>query len=99
MTLAVGAAGVSANGSNELRLRLNAVRPELTRLIDGHRPCLLISPNCTTLIRGFASGYKYNKRANDNGPAYDPEPCRNDYSHPFDGLQYVVLGHRGGQLL
>lgn len=96
MTLALGVpVGVPANGSNELGLRLSAVRQELTRMIDGHRPRLLISPNCKVLTRGFASGYKYKKRANDSGPAYDPEPSKNEYSHPHDGLQYLVLGYRG----
>ncbi|SFT67067.1 hypothetical protein SAMN05444141_102665 [Pseudovibrio denitrificans] len=86
---------IPANGSNELGLRLAAVRAELTKLIDGHAPRLLISRHCKKLNRGFASGYKYKKRPKDAGPAYDPEPSKNEYSHPHDALQYLVLGYRG----
>ncbi|WP_321337921.1 hypothetical protein [Breoghania sp.] len=86
---------VPANGSNELGLRLGSVRAELTHFIDGHIPRLIVSPHLRTLIRGFASGYKYRKRPNDAGPKYDPEPAKNEYSHPHDALQYLVLGYRG----
>lgn len=88
---------IPANGSNELGLRIGAVEGELTKMIDGETPRILISKNCPILIRGFMSGYRYKKVKGQEG-LYSLTPDKqNEYSHPHDGLQYLVLGYRGRQ--
>ena len=87
---------IPANGSNELGLRLGAVEQELTHFIDGHTPRLLISPHCKILNRGFMSGYRF-KKLSVGSEKFSLQPEKNDYSHPHDGLQYLVLGYRGRQ--
>lgn len=86
---------VPAGGSNELGLRLSAVRAELTGLIDGRTPRYLVSRRCRVLIRGFASGYRYRRRPATASTDYEPAPEKNAYSHPHDANQYLILGHRG----
>jgi len=85
-----------AGGSNELGLRLDAVRRELRSTLDGRRPRLIYCPkHCPMLIRGFASKYRYRKRAAGAATDYEIVPEKNEYSHPHDGNQYVILGYRG----
>ncbi|SNY93515.1 hypothetical protein SAMN04515647_3814 [Cohaesibacter sp. ES.047] len=85
---------IPANGSNELGLRLGAVEGELTKFIDGQSPRLLVSPHCRILIRGFMSGYRF-KKLSTGSEKFALQPDKNEYSHPHDGLQYLVLGYRG----
>jgi hypothetical protein len=80
-------------GSNEIALRLDAVKREL--MTDGTTPNMLISPVCKLLIRGFASKYRYKKRPLGASTTYEPVPDKNDASHPHDALQYLVGGIRG----
>ncbi|PLW77884.1 hypothetical protein [Cohaesibacter celericrescens] len=87
---------IPANGSNELGLRLGSVEGELTKFIDGQTPRLLVSPHCKILIRGFMSGYRF-KKLSTGGDKFALQPDKNEYSHPHDGLQYLVLGYRGRQ--
>lgn len=89
---------IPAGGSNELGLRLDAVRHELVTTIDGHRPRMIVSrKGCPMIVRGFASAYRYRKRPDGAPSQWEPTPEKNKYSHPHDALQYVVLGHRGRQ--
>ena len=87
---------IPANGSNELGLRLGAVENELTSFIDGETPRLLVSPHLKIVIRGFMSGYRY-KKMSQGSEKFALQPDKNEYSHPHDGLQYLVLGYRGRQ--
>jgi hypothetical protein len=82
------------DGSNEIALRTDAVKAELKT--DGQRPNMLIDrAGCPKLIRGFASGYRYKRKPDSASTEYDAVPEKNDYSHPHDGLQYLVGGYRG----
>ncbi|WP_022729765.1 hypothetical protein [Fodinicurvata sediminis] len=83
----------AAPGGNALSLRLEAVRDPLNRLIDG-APGLLISPDCLMIRKGFNSGYRYRRMAGGSG-RYDDKPEKNEYSHPHDALQNLLLG--GGE--
>ncbi|WP_336800493.1 hypothetical protein [Kaistia sp. MMO-174] len=79
------------DGSNEISLRTDAVKAELKT--DGKDPNMLISPTgCPILVRGFASGYKFAKRTDGQ---FEATPAKNAFSHPHDGLQYLVGGVRG----
>jgi hypothetical protein len=86
---------IPGNGSNELGLRLDAVRHPLVFLPDGRTPGLIVSPNCKILIRGFASGYRYQKQHTGMGEKFSERPDKNEYSHVHDALQYLMLGWRG----
>lgn len=72
--------------TNSPIIRIDAVSGCLTRLIDGN-PGIKISSACKRLRRGFLSGYFLK----------DSSPCKNEFSHPHDALQYLLLG--GGEYL
>ena len=81
--------------SNSPLLRQEAVRVPLTRLIDGHKPGLIVSPRCRVIRKGFNSGYRY-RRMQVPGPArFEDKPEKNMYSHPLEALEYGLLG--GGE--
>jgi hypothetical protein len=81
--------------TNKLTPRLDAVRGPLTRSIDGDTPAFLLSPRCKILRKGFNSTYRYRKIVLAGESRYNPEPEKNEASHPHDGLQYLMLG--GGE--
>ena len=66
----------------------------LNRLIDGS-PGLQISPHCGMLRKGFTGGYHFKSARSGNGATYSETPNKNQYSHPHDALQYLLLG--GGE--
>ena len=63
--------------------RQQAVEQALERY-DG----LLLDPSCTRLINGFIGGYHHAEVGRTG--IYQEEPVKNRYSHPHDGLQYLV---------
>lgn len=81
--------------TNELDPRLSAVRDELTYMIDGDTPALLVSPRCKMIRKGFASHYRFKKERVGNTERTSDKPEKNDYSHPHDALQYALLGKKG----
>ena len=79
--------------SNAPPIRWEAVRHSLVLSID-RAPAFLLSPNCTALREGFNSGYRFRKLniigAEDR---YNTEAAdKNEFSHPHDALQYLMLG-------
>lgn len=82
-------------GNNEFALRKEVVVNALNRLIDGDAG-LLVSPSCPVLRKGFNGGYHYRLiRSGTTGMGYHETPAKNEYSHPHDALQYLLLG--GGE--
>lgn len=81
--------------TNEFNARADAVTDELTYMLDGQSPGLLLDgKNCPMLRKGFASHYMF--PLNQAGDAQsDKRPVKNEFSHVHDGLQYVLLGHKG----
>lgn len=79
--------------TNLIEPRLQAVEDYLCRLNDVGAS-YLIDPGCTTLIRGFKSGYRYN--VTNKGQQADV-PEKNEYSHPHDANQYLCLAFQGEQ--
>lgn len=78
--------------SNAITPRLDTVKMVLSRLIDG-RPGFSLSPRCMTLRRGFNSGYRFRRQANLNANVIiGDSPEKNEYSHPHDALQYLLMG-------
>lgn len=80
--------------TNDPELRQEAVKGALNRMIDG-RPGLVISPTCSKLRKGFASGYHFKFVRTSNGAQMHEQPAKNDYSHVHDATQYLFLG--GGE--
>lgn len=81
--------------SNEWTMRREVVVSALNRMVDG-RPGFLLSPRCRVLRKGFSGGYHYRPiRASVTGRSYDDKPVKNEFSHPHDALQYLLLG--GGE--
>ena len=80
--------------AQEIDLRLTAVKDELTHIIDGSTPALLVSgPGCPMLRKGFASHYMFEKRPQEKSQAL--VPLKNLWSNPQDALQYQILGEKG----
>jgi|DEB0MinimDraft_6_1074348.scaffolds.fasta_scaffold09358_2 hypothetical protein len=92
-------AGIPAQpaNSNDPVLRIDAVHGPLQRLVDGN-PGLLIDPSCVTIIVGFEGGYQY-KRIRVTGERYEDSPNKNQYSHPHDALQYLMLAGGEGKAI
>jgi hypothetical protein len=82
--------------SNDPVLRIEAVDSLLTTLIDGH-PLLTLSPRTRVLIRGFEEGYQYKKKRGMESVGTEDKPDKNQYSHPHDALQYLVMGEGVGR--
>lgn len=80
--------------TNDPIMRLEVVIGALNRLVDGS-PGIIISPKCKTLRKGFTGGYHYAPIRSGNGTMFHDAPKKNQYSHPHDGLQYLLLG--GGE--
>lgn len=79
-----------------LTIRLESVRKPLNTLTKG-KPQLQIHSRCKKLRRGFQGRYQYKKlQISGTEERYHPEPDKNEYSHPHDGLQYVAVKVFGG---
>ena len=79
---------------NNLAIRLEVVIGALNRMIDGD-PGYLLSPTCKKLRKGFAGGYHYKFIKTGNGAQVHEVPNKNEFSHPHDANQYLLLG--GGE--
>ncbi len=84
--------------SNEWTLRREAVAQTLNRLVDG-MPGLLLSPHCKMLRKGFAGGYHYKRVQVSGDERFHDKADKNKFSHPHDGLQYLLLGAGEGRAL
>lgn len=81
--------------SNAITPRLDCVKMILNRMIDG-QPGFLLSPVCKVLRKGFNSGYRFKKDGSSNSNVLvSDSPEKNEYSHPHDALQYLLMG--GGE--
>lgn len=80
--------------TNDPVMRLEVVRGALNRMVDG-QPGLLVSPKAIALRKGFTGGYHYASVRTGNGTQFHETPKKNQYSHPHDALQYLLLG--GGE--
>ena len=81
--------------TNEIEPRLDAVRDDLTYMIDGETPALLISPRCKITRKGFASHYRYRKERVGNTERTADKPEKNEEANLQDALQYKKLGKKG----
>ena len=88
---------IRAAPSNQLTLRLEAVRLPMAQLIDGRKPGYLLSPRCRVLRKAYNSGYKFKRLKLAGREAWHDLPDKNEFSHVADADQYAMLG--GGELM
>lgn len=80
--------------TNDLTMRLEVVTGALNRLVDG-RPGLFVSPKAKIIRKGFTGGYHYKSIRSGNSTQFHDTPNKNQFSHPHDALQAMLLG--GGE--
>jgi len=83
-----------AANTNDPTIRWEAVRDPLQQLRDG-KPAFQLHKRCRILRKGFNSGYQF-KRIHVTGTTrYNDKADKNKYSHPHDGLQYLMMWVQG----
>jgi hypothetical protein len=85
---------VRACPTNDLMVRLEAVRRPLGRLIEG-KPAFVVCPNCTKLRKALSGGYHYRRIQVGGSDRYHDLPDKDAHSHVADALGYALLG--GGE--
>ncbi len=75
-------------GAVTFTARKDAMYNRLSRVIGGV-PAILIDPSCRLLIEGFAGKYQY-EELGDTGRYNTRSVDKNAWSHPMDGLSYIV---------
>lgn len=87
------AAGLDAHpaNTNEFSVRRDAVGEALSSLTDGG-PRLIIHPDCKVTRKGMAGRYQYKRVQVAGDERYHNEPDKNEYSHPCEAGQYLMLG-------
>ncbi len=81
----------NAASTNDIDVRINAVRYFLNLMIDGQPAFLLCRTGCPTLRKGFMSGYHFKRMSISGDARYQEKPNKNKYSHPHDALQYNLM--------
>ncbi len=77
---------------NDVRLRVEAVVRNLTRLTATGVPGLVVDPSCRYLRRAMAGGYKYRLMQISGEQQFHESPDKNIYSHVAEALQYALVG-------
>jgi hypothetical protein len=80
--------------SQDLLLRLEAIRRPLTRLTDG-KPAFQVFERCTKLRKALSGGYHYRRIYVGGGERFHDLPEKDEHSHIVDALGYALLG--GGE--
>lgn len=87
---------IPGNGSNELGMRLDAVKTELRGYLEPDTQIQFCPVGCPMTIKAMEGGYRYKRRPATAAAEYEEHPEKN---HPAsdlsDGVQYLVLGIRG----
>jgi len=83
--------------TNDILLRLEAVRRVLSRLVEG-RPGLVICPNAVRIRKALAGGYHYQRLQISGTERFAEMPQKDEHSHIADALQYALLGAGEGHL-
>ena len=78
--------------TNNPRMRQEAVRKQLRRLVDG-KPAFVLSDRCKVLRKAMNSAYRYKQlRGIGNAGRYDTKPEKNEFSHVAESAEYLLLG-------
>ncbi|MCA0451220.1 MAG: hypothetical protein LCH62_15860, partial [Proteobacteria bacterium] len=89
---------IQAAPTNDPTVRRGAVEEALRQMDgDGNARFLLDGETCPVLRAGFQSGYHFRKMQIAGADLYADEPEKNRFSHPHDGLQYLMVGAGEGR--
>lgn len=80
--------------TNDILLRLEAVRRVLSRLVDA-RPGLIVCPNCVKLRKALTSYHYRRLHVSGGSERYNDVPEKDSSSHAVDALGYALMG--GGE--
>lgn len=80
--------------SNEIALRLDAVRDRLSTPGGSTRPNMIINPSCRWVRRGFVTDYRWEDEKK-KAAGETLKPVKSATSHVHDALQYLCLGEVG----
>lgn len=87
---------IPAGGSNELGLRLDAVKAELRGYLEPNTTLLVCPVRCSLLLAAMEGKYRYKRRPATASTEYEEAP---EKTHPYSDLcdadQYGTLGIRG----
>lgn len=87
---------IPGGGSNELGMRLDAVKTELRGYHEPNSELLICPEKCPFLLEGFDGKYRFRRRKETASTEYEEQP---EKTHPWsdvhDGLQYLIIGFRG----
>lgn len=87
---------IPADGSNELNMRLDAVKAELRGYLEPNTTLLICPVRCPLLISAMAGKYRFKKRPEKSVNEYEETPeKRHPESDLCDADQYGTLGIRG----
>lgn len=87
---------IPAGGSNELGLRLDAVKSELRGYLEPDTQIIFCPVGCPLSIKAMEGGYRYKRRPATASTEYEEQPEKNHPSSDLsDSVQYLVLGIRG----
>ncbi len=78
--------------TNDITRRLDAVKSFLTKMVDAGQPGYILNKSCRYLRKGKQGAYKYKKLQISGTDRFAEKPDKNDYSHPADAEQYLMLG-------
>jgi len=92
--------GIKTEGgrTNEIDVRLAAVRYFLNRMADGKPSFILSKKGCPMLRKGFIKDYVYKRIAVGGEERYKDKPDKNMASHPHDCLQYIAMEFASDQI-
>lgn len=84
--------------SNRLDERLQSIRDPMLRLVEGGDPAFILCPTrCKILRKGFKGMYVIQRVQMQGGfGRFKDAPCKNDYSHVQDALQYGGVDEKRG---
>lgn len=83
---------IDAAPTNDPIRRREAVAGALTTLGMTGQPTLIVSPRAKMVRKGMNGGYHYARVQVSGEERFRDEPVKNAYSHPCEGLQYLMVG-------
>ena len=78
--------------TNDVTIRREVLGNLLLQNTMAGEPAILISPECKTLIKGLAGGFKYRRVQVSGDERFKDEPDKGKYSHVCEAAEYLLLG-------
>ena len=88
---AVAGIRIDAAPSNNLDIRREALKLPLSHGDIDREPAILISPRCSTLIAGLASGFRFRKLNVPGAARFGDEVEKNHYADMCEAAEYACL--------